>query len=238
MKAKLLLAAAGLLTVMSLMVSCSDDNDPAPGTASLAKAYLQPTGFSINDYRDLTPEERYNKANVITFSGSYITPESAPEEFLRLSRLFGDTAYSKSKAAYWHDNYRQFLGRQVTGFRAIATDDSWGVNYPQGSDVSSLFKIGYVSARRYIDSGYADVDAYAQDNYVKMSEWNPRSGSSLCPELSLHILNIPGLMNEGNTMHYSGNCQGHKYTLEIIFSDGTMTSANNYVFCNFVPAGY
>lgn len=102
MKTKILLAAGVILTALSLLTSCSDDdNEPGLLIHSLAVSYLQPTGFSVSDLRNLTPEERNEKANLITFSGNYINQDSAPEEFTRISRLYGDTAYSKKTAAYW-----------------------------------------------------------------------------------------------------------------------------------------
>ena len=73
MKTKILLAAGVILTALSLLTSCSDDdNEPGLLIHSLAVSYLQPTGFSVSDLRNLTPEERNEKANLITFSGNYI----------------------------------------------------------------------------------------------------------------------------------------------------------------------
>lgn len=235
MDKKLLLAVIVLVT-MPLVVACGDDDpNPVPEEAphSLAVAYVQPTEIVMPDLTREDWETGYLIGPVMNFKGNEITFRNNPELFAGYNRLFGDTAYVRRTAkGEWPQNQRTFLVKTLVGLKAIAADDSWGKDFPEGSDVSEMFNVRYLRAARYVDSGYRDDTALVPTS-VRMPDWKPEYGRMLCAQTVLEFLFVRAHYDEGINEE-----NGHKYTLVATFDDGTtLTSYDNTFWCAHVYGG-
>ncbi len=188
MKTKVAIVLA-LLAALSI-AACSDNDESKPKPEptkqkyTLADAYVTPTSIKFIVDTFIYPDGTMNIHPRIQFLGSEITLESDSATFNRITRLYCDTACTWHGRKGWPENCRVFLESPLVSIKAIAADDTWGEQYPKGSEISEFFVLRPVSSKIYIESGYSVLPSAF--NYIKMHQWQPSDGFALVNQMYIY----------------------------------------------------
>lgn len=219
-----------LVGVVALQPACSDDDDPQPQMESLATSYVMPTSMTATDVNSYPEDKRNSLVICLSFQGPIITFDSNPVEFAKLNRFFGDTACTHNAMAFWPKEKHNFVGKPVIDIKAIAKDESWGEKYPEGSDVSRLLIVNFLSANGYIKSNYSDPQC-RKEIKCGLAEWKSQWGYSIYNNIGFWLPHTQG-EPKTNGIHDDRNCKGHKCSLIITFPDGQMEKSGCYFYCS------
>ena len=225
-----------LPSLLMLLASCSDDDKPTETSSSLVCSYIEPAAIEVSEYTQGRPTaENQYLGPTILIKGEEISLATSPTKFMEISKTFCDTAYSSDAKGFWPDSKRDnYLSKPLLGLKIIAADDSWGSKYPKGSDVSALFSASFISAQKYINSGYQDATAITSkgETIDHLSDWKPEYGNSVYFNISLTGPNDLGsLLSTEEGVHDVGTCKGHDYIIIATFPDGTVTSKVFKAWC-------